>query len=169
MIADKAENETFLTQESAPWIDKVLGSNSHALEAAQRLRAAIDRIGGNKGVMARTGIPSRTLSGYLAGVEMRRPAVVALAKACGVNVAWLAAGEGQMVGEAKPILESQKFEEPQKSEPQHTFKAAKIIDHARLASCLDSTKELFDNAGRSPSTQDIVEVALTLYGDIDTL
>jgi hypothetical protein len=63
--------------------------------------------------MAKTGIPSRTLSEYLAGGEMKRPALVALAKACGVNIAWLAAGEGPIAGELP--MQAQSQGEPQKS------------------------------------------------------
>jgi hypothetical protein len=118
-------------------IDRERDETSGAQEAAQRLRAAIDRIGGNKGAIDRTGIPSRTLSAYLAGGEMKRSAVVALAKACGVNIAWLAAGEGPMEGETQSSAAGPQAPEVNEDAPARQVHASTELDLDRMAKAIE--------------------------------
>lgn len=74
----------------------VKAPNSDTKNRTERLRAAIRSAGGNKVVVARTGIPKTTLDGYLGGGEMKLSNAVALAEATGVRLEWLATGEGPM-------------------------------------------------------------------------
>ncbi len=71
------------------------GRNGLVARMVERLREAVAEAGGNQAVMRRSGIPSRTLSHYLAGREMRASTLVALADACGVSAEWLATGRGE--------------------------------------------------------------------------
>jgi phage repressor protein C with HTH and peptisase S24 domain len=59
---------------------------------AERLRSAVKNAGGNTQVAARAGMPFGTLNRYIAGRDMKASAMVALAKACGVSLEWLADG-----------------------------------------------------------------------------
>ena len=161
MIADNDEFGTLSTLETAPWTDKVLGSNFNAQDAAKRLRIAIDRIGGNKGVMAKTGIPSRTLSAYLAGGDMKRASLVALAKACGVNLVWLATGEGPMAGEPAPPPSP--TSEPQKSGPDVPTRAFATINPDQLAKAMEAAAVAFQTRGAKPSMRQLAQVTLLLY------
>lgn len=61
---------------------------------AKRLRQAVRAAGGNAEVSARSGVKTRTLSHYLKGREIRVGVLVALARACGVSLEWLATGDG---------------------------------------------------------------------------
>ena len=62
-------------------------------EVAGRLNEAVRRGGGLAEVAKRARLPTRTLSNYLSGAnEMKIPALVALARACGVSIEWLATG-----------------------------------------------------------------------------
>jgi DNA-binding phage protein len=65
-------------------------------ERVDRLREAVHSAGGPGSVARRAGMPLSTLSKYLAGREMRLPAAVAIARATGVRLEWLATGEGPM-------------------------------------------------------------------------
>lgn len=64
-------------------------------DRAERLREAVRKGGGNTKVAALSGIPFGTLNNYLAGREMKAGAMIAIAKACGVSLSWLATGEGE--------------------------------------------------------------------------
>lgn len=61
-------------------------------ERAERLRAAVKRAGGNTQVAIRAHMNVGTLNNYIAGREMKASAMIALAKACGVSLDWLAEG-----------------------------------------------------------------------------
>lgn len=62
-------------------------------DRTERLREAVRKGGGNTKVAALSGIPFGTLNNYLAGREMKAGAMVSIARACGVSLAWLATGE----------------------------------------------------------------------------
>jgi phage repressor protein C with HTH and peptisase S24 domain len=70
-------------------------SNPEAGFRGERLRSAVKEAGGNKAVAARAGIPISTLGMYIAGREMKVGSAVALARACGVSLNWLATGEDE--------------------------------------------------------------------------
>lgn len=79
------------------------GSNSSVAERISRLRIAVRDAGGGAAVAKRGGVPLGTLNNYLAGRDMRAEGLVTLARATGVRLEWLAAGDGPMrVGEAEP-------------------------------------------------------------------
>ncbi|KXV00255.1 peptidase [Gluconobacter potus] len=61
-------------------------------ERTERLKTAVRQAGGNTQVSIRSHVPLNTLNRYIAGREMKVSALVALAKACGVSVEWLAKG-----------------------------------------------------------------------------
>ena len=153
---------TLSARGSAPWVDKVLDGNSSAQEVAKRLRIAIDRIGGNKGVMAKIGIPSRTLSEFLAGGEMKRGAVIALADACGVNIAWLAAGRGPMLAseEAAPAAAPSQATRPAES---RVFSAMVTMDADVMGEAIAEATRDFTEANKSPSSTQLATYVLALY------
>ncbi|MFT9091541.1 MAG: S24 family peptidase [Gluconacetobacter sp.] len=68
------------------------GSLDEVKARAERLRSAVKNAGGNTQVAARAGMPFGTLNRYIAGRDMKASAMVALAKACGVSLEWLAEG-----------------------------------------------------------------------------
>jgi transcriptional regulator with XRE-family HTH domain len=69
---------------------------------ADRLKEAVKAGGGGAPVAKRIGMPIPTLNNYLAGRDMKASALVALAKGCGVSIAWLADGQGEMDGSPSP-------------------------------------------------------------------
>lgn len=73
-----------------------------ASDRARRLREAVQSAGGPGLVARQAGLPLSTLSKYLAGREMRLPAAIALARATGVRLEWLATGEGPMRPDPPP-------------------------------------------------------------------
>lgn len=70
----------------------------------ERIRKAAELIGGQLELSRRTGISSTSINKYVLGEsDPSRSRLVAIAKATGVNVGWLAAGEGSMEREAAYI------------------------------------------------------------------
>ena len=63
---------------------------------AKRLREAVRAAGGNAAVSLQSGTPLSSLNNYLMGRDMKAGAILRLAKACGVTLDWLLAGEGPM-------------------------------------------------------------------------
>ncbi|WP_182356128.1 LexA family transcriptional regulator [Komagataeibacter europaeus] len=61
-------------------------------------------------VAARTGVPFGTLNRYIVGRDMKASAMIALAKACGVSLDWLATGdEPKKPGELPTITSMESF------------------------------------------------------------
>jgi phage repressor protein C with HTH and peptisase S24 domain len=81
----------------------VRGLNSDTENPSERLREAVRSAGGTKAVASISRIPLTTLQGYLSGGEMKLTNVLALAKATGVSVEWLATGRGSR----QPVIVSQ--------------------------------------------------------------
>ncbi len=152
------ENENF----------RVLGSNSEESDGRERLRIAIKRAGGNKVVAQKSGVPIATLGGYIAGRDMKQSSLIALARACGVNVGWLAAGEGPMLGEpvTAPVLTEQKPEmgpnNPGAAQPLQRGAFA-TIDVDILARSMQSAQAKFSEAGKTPNPRELAQVTLLLY------
>ncbi len=146
--------ETLSAKRYARWTDKVQIVNFIGETVAQRLRTAIDRIGGNKAIMAKTGVPSATLQEYLSGREMKLSAAVIFAKECGVNLLWLATGEGPMTGSTG---------EPQETAPVKAFRDLKVD---LMAEALEAARKMFADAKAKPTTRELVQVAFLTY---DTL
>jgi len=65
---------------------------------ADRLKEAVKLGGGSAVVAKRIGMPVPTLNNYLAGRDMKASAMVSLARGCGVSIAWLADGQGDVKG-----------------------------------------------------------------------
>lgn len=63
-----------------------------AEERTARLREAVKRAGRAPAVADRSGVPYATLNKYLAGRDMPTINLIAIARACGVSVEWLATG-----------------------------------------------------------------------------
>lgn len=60
-----------------------------------RLRQVVERAGGRVATARKSGVPVGTLNNYLAGRDLPRSALVAIADATGVSVEWLATGRGE--------------------------------------------------------------------------
>lgn len=71
-------------------------SEDGSASRAERVRAAVKILGGNRQAVRKTGVPLSTLGGYMAGGEMKLSNVVALAQAAALRLEWLATGEGPM-------------------------------------------------------------------------
>jgi phage repressor protein C with HTH and peptisase S24 domain len=75
-------------------------------ERSSRLRQAVRAAGGNKAVAGRADMPVGTLNRYIAGRDMKASALVALARAAGVRLEWLATGEGPMHAAEAGLLDA---------------------------------------------------------------
>lgn len=130
-------------------------SNRHV---ASRLKQAVRGAGGNQVVATKAGIALSTLNAYLAGRDMKLSFTVELAKVCGVNIAWLATGEGPMSGPASsaPTL----AEIPQNSAPKTAFGS---IDPDRLALALDGATAAFSKQPSQPTMRELAQVVILLY------
>ena len=80
--------------------------------AADRLRLAFAKAGGHRQTAAALGIPPRTLSHYVAGTEMPMSALVALSRACGVTLEWLARGAIRCVRAPPRRRSNRRFRSP---------------------------------------------------------
>lgn len=81
-------------------------SEDGSASRAERVRAVVKSLGGNRQAVRKTGVPLSTLGGYMAGGEMKLSNVVALAQAAGVRLEWLATGEGPMHAAEAGLLEA---------------------------------------------------------------
>lgn len=120
---------------------------------ADRLRLAVREAGGNKAVAKRAQIPGTTLDRYLAGQEMKLSNAAALARAAGVNLEWLATGEGPMkVGEA-PVAPA--------TEPP---RAQDVLDLADLVVAYEAALNAFVARGAPrPDPRKLLALTLALY------
>lgn len=133
---------------------------------AARLKAAVKEAGGNKAVVAKSGVPSTTLSAYLRGGEMKLGAAVALAEAAGVRLEWLATGEGP-----RRPLEAETVKEPMKpasnaapDEPRTLFSQ---IDADRLATAYTTAlAALAAHGHQAPEPRRIVQVMTLIYDEL---
>ena len=131
-------------------------------EQANRLKQAIKRAGGNAVVAQRAGISMSTLSNYIAGRDMKVSFMIAIADACGVNIAWLAAGRGPMVGseQAAPDRAASTSPEAQKT---GVFSAMVTLDHEIMGQAIAEAAIKFNEAGKQPTSTQLATVALALY------
>lgn len=146
-----------------PQSDFVVGDlNLEQAGRLQRLKAVVRQSGGNKAVAEKSGIPLSNLGAYLAGREMKVPALIALAKACGVNLVWLATGEGPMVGELQAAA-SQPAPAPQKSAPERPFRAFAQIKLDVLTEAYLEAQAKFDEANVVAPAREMMQVTLLFY------
>jgi hypothetical protein len=103
-MPDPVAETANLELDSEP-IDEVPGSEPEVGTGARamRLRQAVDSAGGTVAIARQLGMPIGTLSRYRRGREMKVSAMIQLAQATGVQLEWLATGEGPMrAGEPPP-------------------------------------------------------------------
>jgi len=71
----------------------------------ERLKVLIDDAGSAEKLAKLSGVSSRNISKYLSGTDPSRTRLIKLAKGSGVNLSWLAAGEGPKdVGSVIPLV-----------------------------------------------------------------
>lgn len=146
-------------------------ANSGEPQVASRLRRAIAGAGGFVDVSWVSGVPTRSISRYLAGQEMKRSVLVALSDACRVSVEWLATGRGPM----RPGEESSP--QPPLPEPAaEPVRAAAVEDHAmepdgllsvvdfkRLGDAMRYTLDAFEQRGIHPQPERLAEIVIVIY------
>lgn len=123
------------------------GSNSEDAEFVSRLRLAVQKAGGLNQAARASGIKVRTLSRYLQGYEIRRNALISIAKAAGVSVQWLTVGfdlqpdVGVAAGPAMPL---------HPAEPPEPVKLMRVVNADLLAAALEGSENALINAGADP-------------------
>lgn len=130
-------------------------STSDISERALRLKAAIKAAGGNLEVSRKTGISLSTLNNYLAGRDMKAAFLVTIARACGVNIAWLVAGDGPMVGGA------QKTADPGVHIP--AASAFATLDLDALSAALETAETFFARTLGGSSVEDRAKIIVHMY------
>ncbi len=133
--------------------------NRKATETAERLRLAVSRAGGLAHVGAISGVPTRTLSRYLSGQEMKVQSLAAIADACGVSIEWLATGRGTTARhEVAPP--SQPAAPWPLAQPPDLFS---IVNVDKMVGCLEAAMhDMPPKFGKLPMRK-VVQVALVLY------
>jgi hypothetical protein len=122
---------------------------------ADRLRLAVREAGGNKAVAKRAGIPGTTLDRYLAGQEMKFSNAVALARAAGVSLEWLATGAGPMRPGDPPAPPAPPAEPP---------RAQDVLDLDDLATSYEAALNAFVQRGVArPDARKLLALTLALY------
>lgn len=123
-----------------------------------RLKEAVRQAGGPLAVAHASGIPKGTIFSYQRGRDMRAEGMVALARATGVRLEWLATGDGPM--RAAPGMQ----------EDVAAFRATPhpldAIDHANLAAALDAAET---EAGRDAPADRRVAMMLRLAAELRRL
>jgi phage repressor protein C with HTH and peptisase S24 domain len=92
--------------------DTVPNEKSVDPKLAERLRIAVARVGNASAASRLSGVPVSTLNNYLAGRDMKRGPMVALADATNVSLEWLATGRGEMVAGAAAAPTAQPIANP---------------------------------------------------------
>ena len=89
--------ETVAEKGKAPFFSGEEKGKAEADEFRERLNAVVRRVGGASAVAHLAGMRESTIRNWLAGPsEPNRAKLVAIARATGVSLAWLATGEGSM-------------------------------------------------------------------------
>lgn len=135
--------------------------NRKGAEIAERLRLAVAHAGGLIQVGAASGIPTRTLSRYLAGNGQKAHSLVALADACGVSIEWLLAGRGAMLPTESAAVG------PATAPPVDSRGLFATVHVDKLAGCFEAAKGAFAGRGEAPTMRRIVQVALVLYDALE--
>lgn len=146
-------------------------------ERRARLREAVKMAGGNAKVSSKSGVPLSTLNGYLTGYDIKASNLVALADACGVHIAWLAAGRGPMAVDPSPMEKVQQANDaalealngpqpPRKPAPDRVFSAFVTMDHELLGTAIGEALAKYSEAGRQPNSTQLAAVALALYDNM---
>ena len=72
--------------------DTVSEANSVVEDRSERIREAARRVGSNRALAGKSGVPISTLNSYLAGQEPKLSSLLAIAEASGLSFEWLATG-----------------------------------------------------------------------------
>jgi transcriptional regulator with XRE-family HTH domain len=134
---------------------------AHSMEAAAaslRLREAIRHGGGATAVAKRANVSIGTLNNYLSGRDMKLSFVVAIARACGVSIAWLAAGEGPM----RPG-DNQAPQEPPTPAPNPQKSALDVLDQDRLKRALIESLTASARHNVVPDADTLARITLIYY------
>jgi hypothetical protein len=122
----------------------VSDENPHVGEFTLRLRELVKRSGGSTAVAKRSKVPIKTLANYLAGREMRRPELVAVAAACNVSLEWLATGNDPAAPAASTAAPT-----PASVEPPRLIS---MVDLPRMGSAIDIVLDVIHRSGRRYSS-----------------
>lgn len=129
-------------------------------------------VGTAKSLSERAGVPFGTLQNYLSGGEMKLSNAVAIARATGVRLAWLAAGEGPMRGGDQPAAPPRMpRENPGMAEVSHAS-AQRLgltwqADPGRLARAYEQALAGFAvPAGHHPDARRLMQVTLLIYDEL---
>lgn len=123
-------------------------------ELRDRLRVAVRKAGGNSVVSQDSGVPKRTIGRYLAGQEMKLHPLIALAKACGVTLEWLATGKE---APSAPVSAA-----PAPALPPKLFSFA---DMDQLGAAIDGAQAAFAAQGKIGKGRALAQVACLLYDE----
>lgn len=75
------------------------------VDLGNRIKACADLVGGNDSLSAKTGIPIRTLSNYIAGQnDVKSEVLVRICRTANVSIEWLATGYGSKTPRGVPSL-----------------------------------------------------------------
>jgi hypothetical protein len=144
----------------------VQAPNPDARARAERLRQAIRAAGGNKRVLALTGIKRTTLDGYLAGGELKLSNALSLAAATGVRLDWLATGAGPMrTGEPAPA--PQGLAEGRTAADAASLGLTWQADPDRLARAYElALQGLVTLPGHRPNPRRLMQITLLIYDEM---
>jgi DNA-binding phage protein len=138
--------------------------------ALVRLRTAVREAGGLSQVSNRAGIPTRSLSHYLEGREMRVGTAAALADACRVQLEWLATGRGPKHVEHYTPDPADQLPAgatvavgPTMPLPHGAFGHLNVD---RMAEALRRAQRLYEEEKRAPSPRRFAQILLLLYDEI---
>lgn len=134
------------------------GDDPATAERSRRLAAAVEAAGGRATVVRLSGMPMTTLGRYLGGREMRVGALVKLASATGVNVLWLATGQGPMLASGDPAAAA-----PAAPPGPGLFAQA---DLDTLVRAYDAAVDLLGKGGRKPTSRRLLQVMLLMYDQV---
>lgn len=155
----KVENDASEFTDERKTNFQVQEMNREALARASRLKQAVNAAGGPGHVSATSGVPLSTLQGYLRGGDAKISNLVGLARACGVNIAWLSTGEGPMVGYTVPAEPKPQISAPNLPTP--------MINADRMVAAVEGAMAAFKARGSTPSPRQLVQIALAIYNSSD--
>jgi hypothetical protein len=140
---------------------------------AARLKQAVRKSGGNQVVATKAGIAVSTLNNYLAGRDMKLSFMVALAKVCDVNIAWLATGEGPMSGPAPSAAMPPENQQISAISERHDFATPPplttfgSLDVERIGKAVEAAIALVSRADRPPTAAKLGQLVLLLYDNFE--
>ena len=131
-----------------------------------RLREAVHLAGGLLRAARASGVPSRSISRFLAGQDVKSVDLVALADAAGVTVEWLATGRGPMrAGSPSPSAPAQPPAQAPAPAPEH-IPSFTPINVDRLAEAVRRAARLYQERDRVPSPRTYAQILLLLCDEI---